>query len=91
MSPQLFERFQKEIMGVKELSGLSMTNIFMLPTTLTKFLSWMIRKNTANLKEIADYFEQTEDVVQPLIMDLINKGYILEDKSTGTFSVNLGS
>jgi hypothetical protein len=78
-------------MGVKELSGLSMTNIFMLPTTLTKFLSWMIRKNTANLKEIADYFEQTEDVVQPLIMDLINKGYILEDKTTGTFSVNLGS
>jgi hypothetical protein len=93
MSAELFERLQKELVSLDEVSSLSMTAVFMLPKALTKLLSWIIRKKRVQIEDIAAYFEQHVETVQPVIDSLVTKKYLERADELGEtyFQVSLGN
>jgi len=93
MSAELFERLQTELVSLDEASNLTMTAVFMLPKALTKLLSWIIRKKHVQIEDLAAYFEQPVEIVQPIIDSLVTKKFIesTEDMGKIYYQVNLGT
>jgi hypothetical protein len=93
MSAELFERLQQELESLDEASNLTMTAVFMLPKALTKLLAWIIRNKRVQMANLATYFEQSIEVVSPVIHSLVERNYIerVEESGEVYYQVNLGS
>ena len=93
MSAELFDRLQKEIESLDESSNLTMTAVFMLPKALTKLLSWIIRNKRVQISDLAAYFEQSDESVQPVVNALVEKKFIEFEENEGKtyYLVNLGT
>ncbi|HLF90374.1 MAG TPA: helix-turn-helix domain-containing protein [Anaerolineales bacterium] len=93
MSAELFERLQRELVSLDEASNLTMTAVFMLPKALTKLLSWIIRNKRVQIEDLAAYFEQPVETVQPIIDSLVSKKFIERTDEIGEtyYQVNLGT
>lgn len=70
-----------------------MTAVFMLPKALTKLLSWIIRNKRVQLSQFAEYFEQPENVVGPIVESLVEKKFVEINEEAGEtyYTVNLGA
>ena len=93
MSAELFDRLKQELESLDEASNLTMTAVFMLPKALTKLLSWIIRNKRVQIDTLATYFEQSTEVVSPVIASLVEKNFIEQAEDVGGvyYQVNLGS
>lgn len=83
MSTELFERLKAEIEKLDQTSSLTMTAVFMLPKSLTKVLSWIIRNKQVRLAELATYFETPEADVLPVVETLMAKGFLEQREQDG--------
>lgn len=93
MSAELFDRLKQELESLDEAANLTMTAVFMLPKALTKLLSWIIRNKRVHLPQLAEYFEQTEETVRPVVESLVEKKFIESSEEMGVtyYTVNLGA
>jgi hypothetical protein len=93
MSAELFDRIKQELESLDVASNLTMTAVFMLPKALTKLLSWIIRNKRVQLSQFAEYFEQSEETVRPVLESLVAKKFIedIEDMDETYYVVNLGA
>ena len=93
MSAELFDRLKQELESLDEAANLTMTAVFMLPKALTKLLSWIIRNKRVHLSQLAEYFEQSEEVVRPIVESLVEKKFIESNDEMGAtyYTVNLGT
>jgi hypothetical protein len=72
----LFGRLEQELDAREKTPGLSMTEIITLPDPLRRLINWMIRERQVELEAAAAYFGQDVPVVEAMLTDMIEKGYV---------------
>ena len=74
----LFNRLQDEMTAREKSPGLTMSDIFALPDSSCRLLSWMIRQGQVDVETVARFLEQDEKSAGLTLSNLVKAGYVRE-------------
>ncbi len=74
----LFGRLQNEMSAREKSPGLSMTDIFAMPDSSCRLLSWMIRQGEVDVESVARFQEQDERTARNTLSGFVKEGYVRE-------------
>ncbi len=74
----LFDRLQNEVTAREKSPGLTMSDIFALPDSSCRLLSWMIRQGQVEVEKIAAFLEQDEPATRLMLSNLVQEGFVRE-------------
>lgn len=70
--------------GHKPAPGLTMADILALPDSQRQLITWMQRQTDCTLNEVVAHINQDEGVVQTLLDELVEKGFVQEMMEEGS-------
>ena len=81
MDDKTYEQIIQNLGSIDASDGLDMSEILSITDDLRQLLTWMIRKNRFDSKEVMAHFSLKKHQVRQLIFTLKTKGFIEETKS----------
>ncbi len=74
----LFGRLQDEMNAREKSPGLTMTDIFAMPDSSCRLLSWMLRQGEVDVESVARFEKQDERAARNTLSGFIQEGYVRE-------------
>jgi hypothetical protein len=85
LSNGIFDRLQRELVGIGQSPGLSMSELLALPNPLSDLLNWMVRQGQVAEMETAAFLGLDDAQAQALLADLCGKGFVREIEAPGGY------